>query len=238
MKNQYVGDIGDYGKYALLRAFASHYRIGVNWYLTENDQSNDGNMRAYLSNPSMRIYDPELYDSMKRFNAPQHRDVALIESAGLISEAIFYSDILKSESLSVDERYQFRDTWHQQALKTLQCADLVFCDPDNGPLGSKSVGNKQSEKFVSLAELSDYYNRGHNVVYYCQKARRNDAQWERTKKEMLTKVSDASIIVLTFHSIPQRSYIFVVHPCDKAKYKAIIDSFLQVWTGPFTEETV
>ena len=37
MKNQYVGDIGDYGKYGLLRFLAEKgIRIGVNWYLTEN----------------------------------------------------------------------------------------------------------------------------------------------------------------------------------------------------------
>ena len=38
MKNQYVGDIGDYGKYALLHMFAAAgERVGVNWYLTEGD---------------------------------------------------------------------------------------------------------------------------------------------------------------------------------------------------------
>ena len=43
MKNQYVGDIGDYGKYGLLRFLSNHgIRIGINWYLTENDRSNDG----------------------------------------------------------------------------------------------------------------------------------------------------------------------------------------------------
>ncbi len=35
MKDQYVGDIGDFGKYALLRAFAKvRIKVGVNWYKT------------------------------------------------------------------------------------------------------------------------------------------------------------------------------------------------------------
>ena len=38
MKNQYVGDIGDYGKYGLLRFLSNHgIIIGINWYLTEDD---------------------------------------------------------------------------------------------------------------------------------------------------------------------------------------------------------
>ena len=43
MKNQYVGDIGDYGKYSLLRAFTdAKVKVGVNWYLTENDKNKPG----------------------------------------------------------------------------------------------------------------------------------------------------------------------------------------------------
>ena len=51
MKNQYLGDIGDYGKYGLLRFLASKgIQIGVNWYLTKNDNSNDGRgtQRSYI----------------------------------------------------------------------------------------------------------------------------------------------------------------------------------------------
>ena len=42
MKNQYLGDIGDYGKYGLLRFLAIRgIKIGINWYLTEDDESAD-----------------------------------------------------------------------------------------------------------------------------------------------------------------------------------------------------
>ena len=35
MKNQYFGDVGDYGKYGLLRFIAKRgVTIAVNWYLT------------------------------------------------------------------------------------------------------------------------------------------------------------------------------------------------------------
>ena len=49
MKNQYVGDIGDFGKYSMLRAFIdAGIKVGVNWYLTEDDGSNDGKFMDYL----------------------------------------------------------------------------------------------------------------------------------------------------------------------------------------------
>lgn len=38
MKNQYVGDIGDYGKYGLMRFLRdAGVSIGINWYLTPDD---------------------------------------------------------------------------------------------------------------------------------------------------------------------------------------------------------
>lgn len=55
MKDQYVADIGDYGKYALLKAFAdAGVRVGVNWYRTENDDSSDGKFISYLEKGDMR----------------------------------------------------------------------------------------------------------------------------------------------------------------------------------------
>ena len=49
MKDQYVGDIGDYGKYGLLRYLnGCGLKIGVNWYLTPDDGRSDGNHTEYL----------------------------------------------------------------------------------------------------------------------------------------------------------------------------------------------
>ena len=66
MKNQYVGDIGDYGKYGLLRFLAEKgVRIGVNWYLTENDKTTDGNKTEYLNESNYGCYDEELFEKLR-----------------------------------------------------------------------------------------------------------------------------------------------------------------------------
>ena len=65
MKNQYTGDIGDYGKYGLLRFLANQgINIGVNWYLTDADKSADGKLTTYLENPAERVCAPALFDSL------------------------------------------------------------------------------------------------------------------------------------------------------------------------------
>ena len=91
MKNQYVGDIGDYGKYGLLRFLANRgVKIGVNWYLTENDNSRDGRFTEYLNKPSFRKYDPELFDTLASIAAKPEKSVKMIEKAGLIPGADYY----------------------------------------------------------------------------------------------------------------------------------------------------
>ena len=51
MQNMYVGDIGDYGKYGLLKAIMpSISKLGIVWYLvTDENHLNDGKYIDYLS---------------------------------------------------------------------------------------------------------------------------------------------------------------------------------------------
>lgn len=101
MKNQYVGDIGDYGKYGLLRFLARHgIKIGINWYLTENDDSADGRFTNYLEKPDDRYYDPELYDELRKVAFLTNKTVQMVEEADLIPGAVYFNSILKSNMLN------------------------------------------------------------------------------------------------------------------------------------------
>lgn len=79
MKNQYVGDIGDFGKYSMLRAFIdAGIKVGVNWYLTEDDGSNDGKFTDYLNKGVMRRYCPEVFDALK--SIAKNKDKSVFET--------------------------------------------------------------------------------------------------------------------------------------------------------------
>ena len=43
-------------------------------------------------------------------------------------------------------------------------------------------------------------------------------------------------MVLTYHKGSQRSYIFLVHDKDFARYRRILDQFTSQWRSLFTEE--
>lgn len=245
MKNQYVGDIGDYGKYGLLRYLAGNgIKIGVNWYLTPDDGSNDGKHVAYLDKDSDRWYDEELYLGLKSLVMGNRRNVAEVEKMNLIKDAVYYHEMLDvscdaSGGRTKEERRNARKVWHQAALSFCKEADLVFLDPDNGLVREKPSSLRKSGKYVYAQEAADYYRQGQNVMYYCQKGRRTWEQWGETKNIMAQVLPDAILCGITFHRGTQRTYIFVVHPEDYKRYYKILTGFLHTrWSKVFTAEYV
>ena len=241
MKNQYVGDVGDYGKYGLLRWLADHgIRLAVNWYLTPDDSSNDGKHISYLEHDSDKIHDRELYDALKTLIREGKRDVAEVEKLKLIKDAVYYHEVLDlTRKETREEKRRRRSDWHQAALEACRGSGLVFLDPDNGLRTEESAYMKNSGKYVYAGEAADYYRRGQQVVYYCQKGRRTPKQWEEAKNVMAEYVPDAILYGLTFHRGTQRTYLFVLHREEYKRYSEILNGFLGTpWGRVFSREPV
>ena len=236
MKNQYVGDIGDFGKYSMLRAFINAgIKVGVNWYLTEDDGSNDGKFTDYLNKGVLRKYCPEVFDVLKFIAGNKDKSVFDIEKSGILPGTIFYSEILKPEG-TPNDRAQERSSWFQESIYELKDSELIFMDPDNGLLENDDAAKLGGEKYVLPSEVENYFLDGHNVVYYCHKGRRPYEQWEDYKSLLFTRIKDAKPAILTYHKGSQRSYIFLIHDKDFVKYRKVIDRILSEWYKVFSEE--
>jgi hypothetical protein len=237
MKNQYFGDVGDYGKYALLRFLAKHdIKIAVNWYLTADDGSNDGKHVTYLKDAKNRRYDPELYDVLKKMVSAGIRSVSDFQKKNVIPSAVYYDALLQIEGTTKPKRQENRRLWHENAMKICQKAELVFLDPDNGACEKEPKPSKNSIKYCYADEIADYFEAGHEVVYYCQKGRRTEEQWEKAKNLMKRRLPDACLTAVTFHRGTQRTYIFVLHKENYLRYKELLQSFLKEWDKVFTYE--
>ena len=248
MKNQYFGDVGDYGKYGLLKFLAEHdVKIAVNWYLTEDDdRPGDGKFTKYLEKEEeYSKYDQDLFATLKSMLLPKPgiRDVEEFELKKTIPGAIYYHEMLNMhDRKSISDRKAHRNEWHKKALDSCKNVDLVFLDPDNG-LMEKPKYSKTAEKYIFPCEVAEYYKRGQNVVYYCHKGRRKPELWEAYKLHMKNCLPDAILMGLTFHRGMQRSYIFICHPEKAEQYRSLLGAFLKTEWGdanenkaPFTEE--
>lgn len=242
MKNQYFGDVGDYGKYGLLRFISGRgVKIAVNWYLTEKDETNHGNIRNYLDREGYCKYDRELFAKLKEMDDHKEQDVSLCQVRNIIPNAVYFDchvkPLTKDSTLTLIEKREVREQWHQEALAVCDGAELVFLDPDNGLRAGKPSARKDAMKYVYSEEAADYYGRGQDVVYYCHKGRRKDAQWDKAKRIMQIECPDAVLMGVTFHRGTQRSYIFVVHPEREKLYRDMLRDFLETaWKDCFTDE--
>lgn len=163
MKEQYIGDINDYRKYALLRALAAGGRnqMGVCWMLTPPDGRADGNKVEYLSRSAeFREHDPALFDLLQGIVSGQRpRRLSALEEAKVIPNAVYCSRILSDNS---DDRQDFM----QECQAALAGCSIIFFDPDNGLEVALKKGRKNSSKYLYLDEVESFYSAGHSVLIY------------------------------------------------------------------------
>ena len=164
MQERYLGDVHDYVKYAILRAWAEETgcRIGVNWYLTKPDDvdpthSNDGEKRHHLNQPTWEDYDPQLLQKLRELKEREHRKIQNFPNTGILSEmSTYFSELVPFDA---NERI----LWHSKAMSKLSNCDVVFLDPDNG-FEVKSMSGKKKAKYAYYKEVDDYRNAGKTTI--------------------------------------------------------------------------
>ena len=174
MQCRYVGDVGDFGKYGLLRALTSppsrDVSLGVVWYLVPNHgPPGDGRYTDYLKNPDrFRPCDAPLFDCLKEIVDSGRRSVETIERACILpQDTAFYHKRLEFDGVPQEERQAHRRDWLSKAVGKMARKALVFVDPDNGlQVKSASRHSTKGTKYVYYDELHDYLSQGQGVVIY------------------------------------------------------------------------
>jgi hypothetical protein len=163
MKDQYVGDISDFEKYALLRALqsATALPLAVCWMLTPPDGTAEGSRTQYLQDSQRyRSLDPYVFDRLKQIVESDSRTVAAVEHEGVLERATYFAQRLE-DSESAREAY-FDRVW-----TALETPALVFFDPDIGLAGaSVRRGGRRSAMYVFDDELEIAYKHGHSLVIF------------------------------------------------------------------------
>lgn len=229
MQDNYVGDIGDYGKYGLLRnVTATGLRLAVNWYRvipTRPGKQEDGKYTSYLDKPEIyRHYDPELFDCLADIVHRQKRSIEEIEASGVLTAA-FFSDALVPAN---------RSHWHQAALASTIGTDIVFLDPDNG-LETARMHERRSakEKHTTWQEVKDYYDRGQSVILYQHRP-------QMTKKEMCIQsvlgfqnsfLHADHTLLLEYPRYTNRYYFIFAHQTQFSVLEHIHHKVAQTWKG-------
>ena len=233
MQDRYTGDVGDFGKYGLLRCLrgpdAAPLRLGVVWYRTDSDivdadPVNDGKHVAYLRpqhERSFRPCDPPLYDGLREIVKRGDRRVGAVARSGLLGpDTLFHDDYVPGppDDTFGEARVVPRRRWAQEALRAMRDCDLVFLDPDNG-LEARSVPitRAKAPKYAYLEEVEALFGRGQSVVIYHHLGRHGSHadQIARWTERLQQRLAPADIFTLRFHRGTARAF-FVLATADLA----------------------
>ena len=182
MRDSYVGDIGDFAKYGLLRAVGAGRRLGIAWYLCagpEKAATGDGRHIGYLREPERwRHLDCELFDTLQGLVDEDRRSVADIQSSGILGNAEFADDPVDAGGVSGRGSGSGRRQWFERVLDCLSGCDLVFADPDNGLYDDARFKpeRKENAKRIPLAEVAALAE-GRTAIVYHHNGRRRGGQY-------------------------------------------------------------
>ena len=173
MQDNFVGDIGDYSKFGLLRALAGispqaepTLALGVVWYVPDRrtiektDPSHGQNLGYLDHGRAYRDCDPALFDGLRDIVA-HNRTLAAVEESGILGGGtVFWSEPIPPTS---------RTGWLERALSATASAEIILLDPDVG-LATASMEQKRqpSTKHVLRNEIRAFLrlSRKQTAVVY------------------------------------------------------------------------
>ena len=159
MQDRYSADIGDFGKFQLLRYLFldSSYSLSQLWYLYPNEShNNDGMYINYFE--KVKGFDKELEDSFKNIIS-SNRSVKALEDANLLNNIKYFNEIIK-ENRSLD----YRKEWFKKALDFSKNSDFILTDSDNG-IATKCNKNDKSMEILNFDKFKQRSNSGKYIFF-------------------------------------------------------------------------
>ena len=162
MKHQYFGDIHDFKKYTLLNWFINECdkRLLIAWYLTNNDDSDDGKKLEYLkeneffNNKNIGKCYKKLFDFLKKKHTKKNLEI-IENSSKLIGKNVgFFKNNL--------DECKDRKKWFDELKLAVQNYDIVFADPDNGI----KFNDEASTKHIRLSEIKELWKMEKSLIIY------------------------------------------------------------------------
>jgi hypothetical protein len=228
VKDQYVGDINDYRKYALLRALSAEgaSRIGICWMLTPSDGGMDGGKLGYLRQPERhRHYDPALFDVLNHAaSSPDRRRLKTIEDSDAVASAVYHNDLLPDDAAG-------RKAYLDRCAAEFREVDLIFFDPDNGLEVSLPKGRKNSSKYLYLDEVAAFYALGKSLLIYQHFPRIERTAFVASCVDRLRSVAPGATLwsFATSHVV----FFLLVHPESPACLTSAAVAACERWSPEF-----
>ena len=156
MRDKFVGDVGDFGKYGLLRALCGRdLRLGVVWCFVPDRGI------GYLERPGrFKDCDASLFEALDQLVRSCRRSLETVEESEILPEGTVFC------RQPVPTQLEKRKAWADHASEETKHCDLVFLDPDNGLRADPLIGDKVSAQYVYYKDLKPFLHPTRALVIY------------------------------------------------------------------------
>jgi len=241
MQNKYVGDIGDYSKFVLIKHLFDS-RCGLIWYLYPDEKNNDG---IHIEYDKYDLEDISVVDMMEKISQNTiNRNIYELERVlkGNGFDIEFFNKCIENEKCDFfsdyRERLQYREKWFNEAVNKVKCRNIVFVDPDNGTeiKSCQSKGRKKSGKYIFYDEINSLIENHLTVVIYQHLARkRTDLFISEKEKKLRESIDlDFNFYALKFKRKSPRVYL-IISKVDKEYMDEKIKIFCNLFEKEFED---
>lgn len=251
MQDRYAGDVGDFGKFSLLRFLLdnSKHNLGVIWYLFPDESHNDdGGHIDYLTKSDFLACDRNLCEMLSKVVCGT-RSVAALEKVGLLTgNTVYFSERLNFHLKYISQTNKDREArevkrreWLNQAVRKTEKCKAIFLDPDNGLQISscKNINQLKSGKFTYYSEIAELTkDKAISIIYHHLNRHKNHGTHEnqiQTRAAELRKFINptGAIFALRYWPYSPRAYFILTAKSEENKVKEIIGNFSSSLSGKF-----
>jgi len=217
MQNRYTGDMGDFGKFLLLKNLFPNEKIATIWYLYPDESHNsDGSHTVEEGNSKLYAHchdlDPKMAELFNMIHTYERREVRHFEKLGVLKEGFYFDLPILGEGV------YYRERWMIKALGFLNASHsrVVCLDPDNGiePASMQRAPDIKRGKYARYEEIWQFFSIpqiDHCVIYqHFNRLKKHDLQMAEAKRYFEAAYTDvAHVSIIRHNPVQARFYIIL-----------------------------
>lgn len=222
MQNRYTGDIGDFGKFLLLKHLFPTESIATIWYLYPDEtHNNDGSHRVEEGNTNLYRHcyalDLQMSELFHKIHQHNTRHIGLFEEMGVLENGHYFTQSILGEGEG------YRTLWLERAIEFIQSksCSVVCLDPDNGvePVSMNKLSIFKQGKYATYAEIESFFVMEcvkHLVIYqHFHRQQSHETQMKEAKATFEKRYEGRAVLTIIRHNpVQARFYILLSKPTE------------------------
>lgn len=234
MQNRYTGDIGDFGKFFLIKHLFPTESIATIWYLYPDEtHNNDGSHRVEEGNTNLyrkcHALDPQMSELFHQIHQRDARNIGLFEEMDVLANGYYFTESILGEGEG------YRGQWLKRALEFIRSksCSVVCLDPDNGlePSSMHKLSILKQGKYATYAEIESFFESAcvnHLVIYqhfHRQQSHETQMRESKAKFERMYE-GRAEVTIVRHNPVQARFYLILSKPTKSLAFLQLLENHM------------